>query len=168
MVTMYFAGYGLGAFTKSWPDTMGRKWSSIVGLALSLVCETLMLCTPNYYVRTAGFFGMGLSQVKNVSAPLWLSECVGQDKKDKTVAYTIVSTIDGLPIFVMYLYIMIGGKNWFYLNLVIVLIGYSALAVLFLCPESPEWLLMEGRREDAISAFNSIAWWNDGEKILEN
>ena len=60
MVTMYFAGYGIGAFSGSWADDYGRKFSTIYPLLLSLVCETLMLSVPNYYVRAAGFFGLGL------------------------------------------------------------------------------------------------------------
>ena len=60
MVTMYFAGYGIGALSGSWPDDIGRKKSTVYPLLLSLVCETTMLLVPNYYVRAAGFFGLGL------------------------------------------------------------------------------------------------------------
>ena len=44
--------------------------------------------------------------------------------------------------------------------------GYIALFVcLFLGPESPEWLLMKGRRKEAIIALNKIAAFNGGEMI---
>ena len=43
----------------------------------------------------------------------------------------------------MYAYIMLGGTNWFYLNFTIVVLGWSAFAVLLICPESPEWHLLK-------------------------
>ena len=87
---------------------------------------------------------------------------VGDDKKDKSCAYTTISIFDAAPILMMCVMIMFGVKTWIEFNLVVLVIGYSALIVLIKCPESPEWLLINGRREEAIKVFNTIAKWNGG------
>ena len=125
---------------------------------MCLVCETVMLLVPNYYVRLIGFFGIGAAQVKNTAAYNWLSESVAIE--DKSTAYTIINIVDAIPLFVICMYIMFVSKNWFHLNFWIVCIGYSALVVLLFCPESPQWLLYSGRRKDAIKVFNKIARCN--------
>ena len=60
MATAYFIGYGFGASAYAMPDTIGRKKSCVFGFTLSLLCQTVMIWVPDYYVRTACFFGMGL------------------------------------------------------------------------------------------------------------
>ena len=100
-----------------------------------------------------------------MSAPLWLTECVGVKKEDKFMAYTIVNAIDKAPVAIMSIVIMCGSTNWFTLNLVIVLNGFVALIVLLFCPESPDWLLRNKGSSEAIVAFNKIAWFNGRNQI---
>lgn len=38
------------------------------------------------------------------------------------------------------------------------LLGY--LLVSFVVPESPKWLMLQGRREEAIEVLNYVAWFN--------
>ena len=78
-----------------------------------------------------------------------------------------------MTIFVMNACILLGNTNWFYLNFTMVLLGWSSLAVLLICPESPEWHLLkeedtEKHRIEAIKALNTIAWWNGGTKLPED
>ena len=126
-----------------------------------------MLLVPNYYVRLIGFFCVGASQVKNTAAYNWLSESVAV--ADKSTAYTIINIVDAIPLLVICLYIMFISKDWFHLNFLIVILGYSALIVLFYCPESPQWLLYSGKRHQTIKVFNKIAKFNGSlDRIYED
>ena len=158
LISAYYIGYGIGAFAYSLPDQIGRKKSCIYGLLLCLTCETTMLFFPNYYLRLIGFFGIGLSQIKNSTAYNWLSESVSLQKK--STAYTLINIVDSVPLLVMCLYIMFVSTNWFHLNFWMVIIGYSALVVLAFCPESPQWLIVTGRRREAIRVLNGISRCN--------
>ena len=158
LISSYYIGYGIGAFAYDLPDRIGRKKSCIYGFLLCLLCETMILFNSNYYVRLVGFFGIGLSQVKNSTAYNWLSESVSM--KDKSTAYTIINIVDSIPLLVICLYIMFVSTNWFHLNFWIVCVGYSALIIACFCPESPQWLLISGRRKECIRVFNRIAKCN--------
>ena len=141
ITTAYFIGYGFGGIVFYFPDKYGRRISSIGGLLLALLSMTLMLLLPNYYIRVAGFFFLGLCNIKDNAAPIWASEMVGKDPKHKSTAYSIINAADASPLLVVYGYILLGGVNWLYLYIGILCIGYTAFVILLVCPESPEWYL---------------------------
>jgi|LauGreDrversion4_2_1035121.scaffolds.fasta_scaffold240266_1 inner membrane protein involved in colicin E2 resistance len=59
---------------------------------------------------------------------------------------------------VICLYSLFISRNWFYLYLFMTSIGtLSFLIVLLLVPESPKWLLINGRKQEAVEALNKIA-----------
>lgn len=59
---------------------------------------------------------------------------------------------------VICLYSLFISRNWFYLQLFMTSIGtLSFLIVLLLVPESPKWLLINGRKQEAVEALNKIA-----------
>lgn len=43
----------------------------------------------------------------------------------------------------------------------------SLVFMLVVSPESPKWLIMQGRRQDAISAFNRIAKLNGSKNLID-
>ena len=167
MVTVYFIGYGFGSYALKLPPLIGRKKTCIGGFILALISVTVMLCVPNYYARTTCFFTLGLSNCKDMVTP-WFIQSVGCDDRDKAIAYSIINSAIASPILVVYLYIILGGHDWFYLYLVVVILGYISLAILLVCPESPEHLLLQDKPKEAIKAFNTIADWNNGEHIDED
>ena len=95
LVSAWYLGYMVGALAFALPDKIGRKRSVILGFGLSLLCETVVICVPHYYIRMAGFFGIGLSQVKNSTSYQWLSESVPTHYK--STACTIISSWDAIP-----------------------------------------------------------------------
>lgn len=61
MVTAYYIGAVLCGFFCTMPDTYGRKKTCMFGLFLASGAQTAIILLPNFYLRTAMFFVMGLS-----------------------------------------------------------------------------------------------------------
>ena len=167
MFMMFFVGTISGAFLAAIPDRIGRKKSVIGGMIFSLLAQTMMLFIPNYIVRTAGFFLLGISNLKNSQSYVWASECVPFQTKSK--AFTIINVVDALPTLVTGAFYILVARDWFTIYAINVGVSYTALLLAFICPESPRWLLCNGRVEDAIKAINYIAKVNgSSERIPEN
>ena len=79
-------------------------------------------------------------------------------KKDKSIANTSLNSFDNATGLLGGLYFLFMSKHWFPLALFFFILGTIAyLILIFFCPESPKWLLLQDRREDAIKALNFIA-----------
>lgn len=73
----------------------------------------------------------------------------------------ILNAWDTITLCFMTLYFLHWSKDWFPICFFMSVIG--ALAHVFMmvaAPENPRWLLSQGRREEAIAAFNRIAKFN--------
>lgn len=65
------------------------------------------------------------------------------------------------------IYYLFINKNWFYLTLTSSILGVVAkIFILFIAPESPRWLLMQDKREEAIASFNQIAKINGVKSLI--
>ena len=68
-----------------------------------------------------------------------------------------MNAFDTLTLLVVCLYFT-AYKDWLPLYLSLSVLGaVSYLVLMVFVPESPKWLLLKGRQEEAISAFNKIA-----------
>ena len=92
------------------------------------------------------------------AAFVWLSESVGHPYK--STAFTVINIFDGMTMAVTCIYYLIISRNWIWLNLFFCLLAYVATAVILICPESPRWHLVNGRKAEAIEALNMIAEMN--------
>ena len=155
MITAYYIGFALGGLFFSMPDKYGRKLSVIFGLVITCVAQIIMLYYPNYWIRMGTFFMMGLSQIKNSVSYVWLSESVPLPKK--SMAIISISLFDAIPMAVTCLYFMYISRDWFYLSFFMLILSILATVCAFICPESPRWLLVNGRKEEAIKALNYFA-----------
>ena len=77
MASVYFLGYAFGGLAFTLPDQIGRKKSSLYGYVLALVGITAMIAIPDYYVRMASFFVLGVATIKDIASPIWAAELVG-------------------------------------------------------------------------------------------
>ena len=125
------------------PDKWGRKKSTFVAMIISCLAQTFMLLSHNYFVRTAMFFVMGLSQIKVGISYVWFSECVGYPYK--STAFTIINIFDGMTLAVQSIYFLFISRNWFWLPLFFCGLSYVATVTITICPESPRWHLVNGR-----------------------
>lgn len=109
------------------------------------------------------FFLMGLAQIKTGISYVWLSESVGFEYK--STAFTLINMFDGMTMAVVAIYFMWISHDWFWLCAFSTLLTYAATVVSLICPESPRWLLVNGRSKKAIASLNTIAQFNGREQI---
>ena len=166
MISAYYVGFAIGGLAYDLPDTYGRKWACLAGLLLSCLAQTVMLLTTSFWVRTAMFFLFGLAQIKNSVSYVWLSECVNYEHKP--TAFTMINVFDSMPMVVVCLYYRYISSDWFYLCFVFAVLTYIATLVLFVCPESPRWHLVNGRTSEAIQTLNYMARMNGGEEVASD
>ena len=158
MYSQYFIGRLAGGVLAVLPDRIGRKKSVLGGMLVSLLAQTVLLFVPNLLVRSICFFVMGVANLKNSQSYVWSSECVPFSRKAH--AFTVINVFDASPPLLTGLWYIFIGRDWFLVYAITVVMGYSALFLGFICPESPRWLLLNGRQKEAIDALNKIARWN--------
>ena len=123
---------------------------------------------PTYTVTIVGMCLMGFMMLKNSIAYSWTFEFLLKDHKPP--AATMLNSLDYSCCILGGVYFLLIGINartliWFFFALS--LIGYFLISILV--PESPKWLLLQGRREEAIKVLNYIAWINRSKtKIAPN
>ena len=167
IVTAYYVCFALGGVFCMAPEQIGRKKSVMISAAVSLVAQTLILLSNSMFVRTICFGLMGLATLKNSVSYVWLTECVPESRKP--AAFCFVSVFDAVPMAVFCFYISYIDKSWQSINLIMVALGYIALLLAFVCPESPRWHLVNGRTKEAIDILNYISEFNKKtERIPEN
>ena len=71
--------------------------------------------------------------------------------------FTIINLVDAIPVSVTCVYFWFISKDWYTLNFYQLIICYAAFLAMFLCPESPRWLVVNGQRTEAIKILNWMA-----------
>jgi hypothetical protein len=122
----------------------------------------------SHMMRYVCFFSLALTNVKNGCSYVWAFETAGV--KNKMFVTTVINAFDRstlavlgfMLIFLTRWWIVICGTYW--------LAGALALFIgHYYIPESPQWLMMNDRNEEAIAALNQIAKMNGvKERISEN
>ena len=158
MYMWYFVGTIAGVFLAMIPDRIGRRKSVISGMIVSLTAQTVMLLVPDILVRSVCFFVMGFSNLKNSQAYVWASESVTFERRSGV--FTIINAVDASPPFWTGLFYLLVSRDWFPIFSINIVVSFTALILAFVCPESPRWLLYNGRQADAIDAINYMAWFN--------
>ena len=74
--------------------------------------------------------------------------------------------MDCSPATITGVFYLVFSRDWFTIYLINIIMSVSALVMAFICPESPRWLLYNGRVDEAIEAINYMAKFNgSSEKI---
>ena len=89
---------------------------------------------------------------------MWLFDLL--ESKNKNVVCGCLNAFDALTLLITCVYFK-HNKDWFYLHFTLTSVGLlSFLVLMFFVPESPKWLLIKGRKAEAIEVFNRIAAMN--------
>ena len=171
MVTAYFVGIVLNVCYVNLPAKLGRRKSVIAGSIVACISQTLIIFVPNFFVRTASFFVLGLSQIKLSQSYLWISDMVPM--RNKSFAFTCMNIFDASPMLVSCAWYLFISRDWFPLNFGMLVITWIAAILAFFVPESPKWLLVKGRKIEAVTGLNRLASCNksafklDANKMFE-
>ena len=157
MISIYYVAYGIaGLLLFPMPDRIGRKKTMLINFGVHLVAQYLIIFMPVYEARFIGFVFYGLSQLKNSVAYVYAVELV--PARQSGPVNVCLTSFDSATMFFVCFYFIFISKDWFPLFFTMTVLATLAyLGIVFLLPDSPIWLLKQGRVEDAIAAFNQIA-----------
>lgn len=166
MISAQYIAYGIaGLLLFPMPDRFGRKASMLINFGVHLVAQYVIIFMPSYQARLIGFLFYGLSQLKNSVVYVYAVELVPA-RRSGPVNISLTS-FDSATMAIVCLYFLLISKDWFPLCLGMMLLStVSFLGIVFLLPESPIWLLQQGRVQDAIAAFNRIGKINRSAKRI--
>jgi MFS family permease len=140
-------------------DRIGRRKSCLYFLPVNLLAQAVIIFSTTYYGKLAGYILYAASNTKISLSFLIIFELVESSKKPWCC--TIVNTLDTMTMVVFGFYLLFISKNWFPLCFSFLIIDCVALVVFaWAIPETPKWLLINGKIDDAIDNLNYIAKFN--------
>ncbi|XP_019952542.1 organic cation/carnitine transporter 2-like [Paralichthys olivaceus] len=155
--SVYFGGVLAGSvISGQLSDRYGRKIVLFVTMAVQTVFALITVASPSWPVFCALFFVVGLGHISNyVSAFVLGTEILGPRVR------TIFSTM-GVSVFfgAGYMLLPLVGffiRNWRMLILTLNLPGLLCFPLWWFIPESPRWLLSQGRVEEAEAIVRDAA-----------
>ena len=143
MVVVWFIMFGIGGIlTFPLIDKIGRRKTSMIFSLGHYFAQALILFQSSFLLRIIGFSLQGfLSATKNSVTYAWLFEFM--QKKDKSFASTCLNLGDFLTSMVGGFYFLCISRDWAPLLFFVYFLTLAGLIVIiFICPESPKWLLL--------------------------
>ncbi|XP_060942376.1 solute carrier family 22 member 4-like [Limanda limanda] len=158
--TVYFLGSLCGSFFSGLlSDRFGRKPVLFATVALQTVFTFILVYSASWLMLTILLFINGLGQISNFVAALVLGAEIFTG--NVRVLYSSLGTCLGftigymmLPAFAYFI------RDWRSLTLALALPGLLYIPHWWFIPESPRWLLSQGRREEAEAIVRKAAKWN--------
>ncbi len=158
IVSSMMLGAALGAAGASWMSAaLGRKRSLSLGAVLfvagSLLCA--FAWSPNTLIMARVVLGLAIG-IASFTAPLYLAEVAPEYIRGAMVSlYQLMITIGILVAFLSDTAFSYSG-NWRWMLGVIALPGVLFLLGVSLLPDSPRWLMMRGRKEEALEVLRRL------------
>lgn len=91
------------------------------------------------------------------------------ESKHKSMVNGVMNAFDTSTLAVTSVYFLFISRDWLYLYLFLaVLATICQITLLLVVPESPKWLLIKGKRNEAIAALNRIAVFNKTDYLIPN
>ncbi|KAM9348841.1 organic cation/carnitine transporter 2-like [Symphorus nematophorus] len=158
--TLYFLGVLIGSLISGQlSDRFGRKPVLFATMAVQTVFIFLQIFSPSWTAFTILLLMSGLGQISNyVSGFVLGAEMLAGNVQ---VIFSSVGVCLGfavgymmLPLFAYFL------RDWKSLLLATSLPGLAYIPLWWLIPESPRWLLSQGRVEEAEAILRKAAKWN--------
>jgi len=158
IVSSMMFGAAIGAAFAGWLSVwLGRKRSLILGAALfvagSLLCGAAW--SPEALVAARFVLGLAIG-IAAFTAPLYLAEVASESIRGAMIStYQLMITIGILVAFLSDTAFSYSG-NWRWMLGIIALPGVLFLFGLLLLPDSPRWLMMRERRDEAVSVLQRL------------
>jgi MFS transporter, SP family, galactose:H+ symporter len=158
IVSSMMFGAAIGAAGAGWLSVaLGRKRSLILGAALfvagSLLCGAAW--SPEALVAARFVLGLAIG-IAAFTAPLYLAEVASESTRGAMIStYQLMITIGILVAFLSDTAFSYSG-NWRWMLGIIALPGVLFLFGLLLLPDSPRWLMMRERRDEAVGVLHRL------------
>lgn len=140
---IHFTALGLGGLlTFPVMDKIGRRKTHYIFSTLHLVGQALIVYTPTFWGKAAGYVITGFAMMKNSLCFAWLFEFMVKEKK--SVASTAINTLEFSIMIVAGFYLLLLSNDTRPLLIGFFLITgvLGWLIVTLLATESPKWLLL--------------------------
>lgn len=158
IVSSMMFGAAVGAVAASWLSaTLGRKRSLILGAVLfvlgSLLCG--LAWSPETLIAARLVLGLAIG-VATFTAPLYLAEVAPEHIRGAMIStYQLMITIGILVAFLSDTALSYTGA-WRWMLGVIAIPGALFLLGVLALPDSPRWLMMRGRRDEALGVLHRL------------
>ena len=158
IVSSMMLGAAIGALGAGWMSaTLGRKRSLILGGVLFVTGSLLSgaAWSPETLVAARVILGLAIG-VATFTAPLYLAEVAEEHIRGAMISlYQLMITIGILVAFLSDTAFSYSG-NWRWMLGIIAIPGILFLLGLFLLPDSPRWLMMRGRKQEATDVLQKL------------
>jgi MFS transporter, SP family, galactose:H+ symporter len=158
IVSSMMFGAAVGAAGAGWMSvSLGRKRSLILGAVLFVVGSVLCgaAWSPQSLIAARVVLGLAIG-ISAFTAPLYLAEVAAEDIRGAMISlYQLMITIGILVAFLSDTAFSYSG-NWRWMLGIIAVPGVLFLFGLFLLPDSPRWLMMRQRKDEAIGVLNRL------------
>ncbi|WP_243042787.1 sugar porter family MFS transporter [Dyella sedimenti] len=158
IVSAMMFGAAVGAVGAGWLSAaLGRKRSLILGAVLFVLGSLLsgLAWSPETLVAARVVLGLAIG-LATFTAPLYLAEVAPEHIRGAMIStYQLMITIGILVAFLSDTALSYSG-NWRWMLGIIAIPGALFLLGVLLLPDSPRWLLMRGRREEALGVLHRL------------
>ncbi|TLU73784.1 sugar porter family MFS transporter [Lichenicoccus roseus] len=158
IVSSMMFGAAVGAILAGYlSSSFGRKRSLILSATLFVVSSLLCALAPSVGWLLAGRVLLGVAiGVATFTAPLYISEIADEARRGSMIStYQLMITIGILVAFISDALLSYSGA-WRWMLGLVAIPGALFLAGVFVLPDSPRWLMMKGRRQDAVDVLNDL------------
>ncbi len=158
IVSSMMFGAAVGALGASWMSAaLGRKRSLILGAVLfvagSLLCGGAW--SPETLIVARVVLGLAIG-IATFTAPLYLAEVAPEQIRGAMISlYQLMITIGILVAFLSDYAFSFSG-SWRWMLGIIAIPGVLFLLGVMLLPDSPRWLMMRGRKQEAVDVLRRL------------
>ena len=158
IVSSMMFGAAVGAALAGWLSvSLGRRRSLILGAVLFVVGS--LLCgaawSPQSLIVARVLLGLAIG-ISAFTAPLYLAEVAPENTRGAMISlYQLMITIGILVAFLSDTAFSYSG-NWRWMLGIIAIPGALFLLSLFMLPESPRWLIMSNRKQEALAVLQRL------------
>lgn len=165
-------------------DKLGRKQVLIYAALLFLVSAVYSALSPSYahllIARMIGGLGVGTALIV---PPMYIAEIAPPDKRGRLVSFNQLNIVIGLSaaFFTNYLILQLAdsgaswtnsidlaANNWRWMLALEAVPAVLYLSFLFFVPESPRWLAMRGRSQEAVRILSKFEDKEKAERSLNS
>lgn len=166
IVSSMMAGAALGALgAGSLSAKLGRKKSLMLGAVLFVIGSILcgLATSPTMLIFARFLLGLAIG-IASFTAPLYLAEVAPENIRGSMISLYQLMITAGILLAFLSNTAFSYYEAWRWMLGIIAIPGVLFLIGVFALPDSPRWLIMAGRREEAIKVLHKL---RGDEKVIQ-